>query len=342
MSRQPAKHPDPIVRDLQKIRRLRWSQPNSFNQLETLLRHPLVGHLAKDSGDVARRVKALRQILDRTCKRIERHERKHPPPLDRSVSFAGTVMLRLAPEVEDATVNDLRTRVAEHWGGKGADGKVTTDGFRQHLEIPEFYEPYAAEFRRFAREQAKRHGFALGASGMGSDGAKAPHVSEVKASLNLVARRICDVETETYEQRLIAIHDGALIVRNADEMLKMLLLLTESAEHELQAVDRIDICEWFDSTKLASYLRLQLKLVSDSNIKVERIRLVDPHEFEDERGRDQLTEFIRMHDQSSARLLLCPVDEAKELGTSFYPKMGLLTMDACSGPLAVTLSLIHI
>ncbi len=323
MGRSPKPHPDPVVRDLQAIRRLNWAEPEGFGVMEVLLDHPLVVFVAEGSRTrKLDRVDALRRVLERLRAQIARQEKKNPPALDRSLALASGALLRLDPQFATAKVESLREHVARHW--KSHKGELTTDGFRQHLEILAFYEPFAGAFLNYAVAQAQRHGFALVEDG----GYGSLSEEDAKRGLGPVAQAMCDIESDSYHKRLNAIRHGALLIRSREEMLRFLGLLTSSAQQELQAVDRIDIEEWFNSVELSAYLKMQLGRCQSAGIKLERIRLVGSSELDDERGRDQLTEFIRMHDEASASLLLCPLRRAEELDTPFYPKMGLLMMDA--------------
>jgi hypothetical protein len=333
-SRPAGQRPDPLVRDLQLIRRLRWSEPSGFQRLGTLLGHPLVTHLADGSTELPRRVKALRTALQRTVKQIERLERKEPPPLDRSVAFAATLLLRLDPAAEDLGAEELRKRVVKRWK-RNKNEKLSADGFRQHLEIPAVYEPLAAEFRLYARDQEQRQGgFSRSEP---ANGKRVRLVDPAPAGdLGKLARRLWDFERNSAELRLTAIRDGELGVRNDEEMVKMLRILTETAEHELKAVDHVEISEWFGNPTLNAYLHLQLERAKRGEVFLERIRLVADEELADARRLKQLQEFVRLHDEASASLLLCPLQVAEDLHTSFRPRMGLLLVDPKTEPSLLT------
>jgi|GEM_PF-2534037 len=333
MNRNFGPHPDPVVQDLQMIRRLRWSQPVGFRRMEVLLDHPLIAHLSRDSEKLSRRVKALREALKRTVKQIDRHERKQPPPLDRSLAFASTLLLRLDPATEDESVEELRKQIAAQWKRNDSE-QLTIEGFRQHLEVPAVYEALAAEFRLYARDQAERQGFGMPDSG-NAERVTFPGPPSGKDMSN-VARRLWDLERGEFERRLTAIREGMVRVRNESEMVKLLVLLTESARQELKAVDHVDISEWFGNPTLNSYLHLQLNRAAREEVAVERIRLVSEEELNDVYRLRQLREFMKLHEDAFARLLLCPLRVAEDLETSFRPRMGLLLVDPKSEPTLLT------
>lgn len=323
------------MRDLQVMRRLRWSQPGGYTELEVLLSHPLITHLAKGSRELDRRVKALRLALTRTVARIQRRERKGEVlPHGRSLSFAATALFRLDIEFEDLSAEKIRRRISDKWPARCGDDTVSADGFRLHLELPQVIEPVAAEFRAYAREQAARNGFEIGRANDGQ--VAAPDLGQAEAELGEIAAQIRETENRSHQRRIASIQEGSLRIRNEEEMLELLLLLTKSARHELRAVDHIAIWEWFDNPTLNEYLRLQLGRCAAEEIRLERIRLVAEEELESPRHRDQLAEFIKLHDDAAAELFLCPIALAEEMRTQFRPRMGLLFADPETEPVAIT------
>ncbi len=279
-------------------------------------------------------MKALRTALTRIVKQIERLEQKEPPPLDRSVAYAATLLLRLDPETEDEVAEQLRKRIVTRWKRNERE-QLSADGFRQHLEIPAVYEPLAAEFRLYARDQEQRLG---GFKKLEPSGGKQVRVTgpAPPSKLGKLARRLWDLERKALALRLTAVRDGELGVRNDEEMVKLLVMLTETAEHELKAVDHVAISEWFGNPLLNEYLRLQLDRSRHGKVSLERIRLVTEDELADARRLKQLHEFVRLHDEASADLLLCPLQVAEDLRTSFRPRMGLLLVDPKTEPVLLT------
>ncbi len=330
-----APHSDPLVRDLQAIRRLRWSEPSGFLRLGTLIEHPLIDAGASGSADLPRRVKALRTALKSTVKQIERLERKEPPPLGRSVAFAAAQLLRLDPESEDESAEELRRRIVKRWKRNESE-ELSRGGFRQYLEVSAVYEPLAAEFRLYARDKEReRESVVHRKESNGTKGVKISGPTPPR-DLGKLAQRMWEYELDTLQTRLTAIRDGQLGVRSDEEMVRMLVMLTESAEHELKAVDHVEISEWFGNPTLNQYLHLQLDRSRSREISLERIRLVADDELADARRLKQLHEFVRLHDEAKANLLLCPLQVAEDLQTSFRPRMGLLLADPKTEPTLLT------
>jgi hypothetical protein len=331
-----ASHPDPVVRDFQAIRRLRWSQPTDFAELEVLLTHPVVVALAKGSPEASRRVRALRTVLERTVSRVRRQERAGDAPEGRSVATAAARLLRLEPEFEDLSVEEIRRRIAMEWPSRRKGGVVSGDGFRLHLEVKEVLEPFAGAFRAYVRERAAKQGIELSEAHGPSPGAGDAATAATEPGLGQIARRLWKLEEDLHRRRLASIRDGMLRIRNEEEMLDVLALFTETAERELTAVDHIDISEWFGNTRLRDYLDRQLDRARREEVRIERIRLVSDSELEVPPRRRQLAQFVKLHDEASAALLLCPLDVASELRTSFTPRMGLLFADPETEPVAIT------
>jgi hypothetical protein len=318
VARPPSKHLDPVVADLQAIRRLDWARPREFKALTTLLSHPLVERLAEEPKDHEQRVKALKSALQQVVSRIKEKEGENPP-LGRSVAAAGTALLRLTPEFAEMPLKELRQNITASWAKKGG-GKVSVNGFRQHLEVPEVYEPLAAEFRRMAREKAD-------ASSEADDQSETSPIKDVLATM----------EKQRYQERLANLNEGFLRITDEKEMFEVLRAVVKGARSDCRAVDDVDIAEWFSSRRLREYLDLQLRRVSEGQIKLERIRFVKDREIHGGgRSQEQLDELITLHEEAGADLFLCPEEELEKSGLRFSPQRGMFLVDAETAPVAVT------
>jgi hypothetical protein len=327
LARQPT-HTDPIVRDLQVIRTLRWSKPKGFSRLSLLVDHPLVVHVTAQTGHT--RVEALKQILEIVAGRLTSKDVESEAN-DKLLRLASRALLRLEPKYADMPVEDIRHAIVEEWPKRTTAGYLSSGGFRQHIEVSEVYEPFAKQLRAYALEQSAETGLHLDFARDDTNGqATAPSLVELGPS----GRRLLELEEAAHLKRMRALSEGIARIRNEDEMIETLMTLTELAQRAIQAVDYIAISEWFSSRRLSKYLDRQLVRAAD--VSLERIRLVDDTEISRRERREQLVDFISRHDDAGATLLLCPVESARDGGTLFYPRMGLLLIDPDNEPTAIT------
>ncbi|MDQ3722281.1 MAG: hypothetical protein M3376_04265 [Actinomycetota bacterium] len=141
---------------------------------------------------------------------------------------------------------------------------------------------------------------------------------------------------QDHQRRLAAIRGGIFSVSNQDEVLDLLLTLTRAAEHTLHAVDQTGLERWFGNARLQYYLEAQLQRAHADKICVERLRFVRRGQLDDPRERTLLREFIRLHDEAGATLLLCPAEAAHELRTSFDSRMFMALIDIDQTPACLT------
>ncbi len=139
-----------------------------------------------------------------------------------------------------------------------------------------------------------------------------------------------------HQRRLAAIRGGIFSVSNQEEALELLLTITQVARHSLHAVDQTDLERWFGNARLQYYLDAQLDRARADSISVERLRFVRPGQLEDARQRSLLREFIRLHDEAGATLMLCPEDAARELRTGFDAGMFMVIVDIDTTPACLT------
>src|SRR3954466_10458312 len=69
---------------------------------------------------------------------------------------------------------------------------------------------------------------------------------------------------------------------------------------------------------------------------VERLRFIRAGQLDDPRQRNLLREFLRLHDEAGATLLLCPEEAAHELRTGFNSQMFMVLVDTDDNPTCLT------
>ena len=139
-----------------------------------------------------------------------------------------------------------------------------------------------------------------------------------------------------HQRRLSAIRGGVFSVSNQEEMLDLLLTMTQAARESIHAVDRTDLERWFGNARMQHYLDAQLERAAAGTICVERLRFIRRERLQEPRERNLLREFIRLHDEAGATLLLCPEDPESGLQTGFDARMFMVLVDANSAPACLT------
>jgi hypothetical protein len=140
---------------------------------------------------------------------------------------------------------------------------------------------------------------------------------------------------QEHQRRLTAIRGGVFSVSNQEEMLDLLLTMTQAARHSIHAVDRTDLERWFGNARMQGYLDAQLERTRAGTLHVERLRFIRPERLTEARERNLLREFIRLHDEAGATLLLCPED-ASGPPTGFDARMFMVLVDVESAPACLT------
>jgi hypothetical protein len=126
--------------------------------------------------------------------------------------------------------------------------------------------------------------------------------------------------------------DGEISLSSQDETVRHFDLMVKYANHEVLAVDFIDISQWLGNRTLFNYLNFQLERASSHAIIVERIRFVPREEIQQKEKRQLIKAIIRMYEKSGATLLLCPYSEGEKLNLIFFPRMGILLIDKDTQP----------
>lgn len=140
----------------------------------------------------------------------------------------------------------------------------------------------------------------------------------------------------SHQRRLAAIQGGIFSVSNQDEMLELLLTMTQEARHSIHAVDRTDLERWFGNARMQHYLDAQLDRARAGTLCVERLRFIRRERLQDPRERNLLREFIRLHDEAGATLLLCPEDPDAGQHTGFDSRMFMVLVDVDTTPACLT------
>jgi hypothetical protein len=141
---------------------------------------------------------------------------------------------------------------------------------------------------------------------------------------------------EEHQRRLGAIRGGIFSVSNQEEMLDLLLTMTQEARHSIDAVDRTDLERWFGNARMQHYLDAQLERARAGTIRVRRLRFIRRERLQEPHERNLLREFIRLHDEAGATLLLCPEDPGSGLQTGFDSRMFMVLVDVDSAPACLT------
>jgi hypothetical protein len=141
---------------------------------------------------------------------------------------------------------------------------------------------------------------------------------------------------QEHQRRLAAIRGGIFSVSNQEEMLDLLLTMTQTARDSLHAVDRADLEGWFGNARMQHYLGAQLARARAGTIHVERLRFIRRERLEEPRERNLLREFIRLHDEAGATLLLCPEDRTSSVQMGFEARMFMVLVDVDSRPACLT------
>jgi hypothetical protein len=178
------------------------------------------------------------------------------------------------------------------------------------------------------------------AAGAGADGGPAPAAPPDAladdAGLSPLAPLLWTRAEREHRRRLSAIRGGVFSVSNQEEMLDLLLTMTQAAQESIHAVDRTDLERWFGNARMQHYLDAQLERAAAGTIVVERLRFIRRERLQEPRERNLLREFIRLHDEAGATLLLCPEDPESGLQTGFDARMFMVLVDANSTPACLT------
>ncbi len=136
-------------------------------------------------------------------------------------------------------------------------------------------------------------------------------------NLSPVATRLWNQTLEQQLDRLTAIQEGVVPVRDQDEMLDLFVKLTHAAESSLHAVDQTSLERWFTDRRLRRYLDAQLQRAQSGEVRVIRLRVVRQVDLSEARQRNLLREFIALHSSAGAQLVLSHEDDLRGLNTSF-------------------------
>jgi len=147
-----------------------------------------------------------------------------------------------------------------------------------------------------------------------------------------LVKTLWDSEVTSHRDRLEALRDGLVTITTQAAALDHFMLLTQTAQSTLTAVDHIALTQWVANPRLTACLDLQMALARKGHLHVERIRFVNQEHLEDPSERNLLRWFIETHEHAGARLLLCPERNGRDLDTVFFPRTGLILTDAAARP----------
>lgn len=147
-----------------------------------------------------------------------------------------------------------------------------------------------------------------------------------------LVQTLWESEVTSHRHRLEALRDGMVTITTQDAALNHFMLLTETAQATLTAVDHIALTQWFANPRLNACLDLQMTLAREGRLRVERIRFVSQEHLEDPNERNLLRWFSEIHEQAGATLILCPEHHGRDLDTVFFPRTGLILTDAEARP----------
>ena len=191
--------------------------------------------------------------------------------------------------------------------------------------------------RILALDQEDRLAAAAGAAVAAGPAATAPPDALLDdPALSPLAPLLWTRAEHEHQRRLAAIRGGVFSVSNQEEMLELLLTMKQAARESIHAVDRTDLERWFGNARMQHYLDAQLERAHAGTICVERLRFIRTERLQEPRERNLLREFIRLHDEAGATLLLCPEDPASGLQTGFDARMFMVLVDANGAPACLT------
>lgn len=144
---------------------------------------------------------------------------------------------------------------------------------------------------------------------------------------NELAGVLWQEEVDAHRERLDALREGSVAIRSQTEAIDYFFRFAGAARATFVAVDHIALSQWFGNPRLADCLALQLKRASEGRLHVSRLRFVSEAQTSSATERQLLREFVRLHDEAGVDLMLCPEEDARALGTSFFPRTGAVVVD---------------
>jgi hypothetical protein len=165
------------------------------------------------------------------------------------------------------------------------------------------------------------------------DAAVPPYQDDGRSSL--LVEELWNEAVGSHHERIQSLRDGTVTIHDQQTAVDFFAKATRAARHSLAAVDHIALTQWFRNPRLKECLETQMELAARGTIRVQRIRFVTPNQIDDAGDRQLLREFVRMHDEAGAVLLLCPEDNARTLDTGFFPRTGMVMTDIDARPTCV-------
>jgi hypothetical protein len=290
-----------ILRDLKVIRAHMWSE-DALAELSLLELH-YIREAAQDPKGTAECMEALRQHLLKVLERLRAREEVKAWPHGNSVAAAAGAILHLESPYEEMEIEKVRVAIEKEKKWLKRDGKPAKAGNFRNIEDPKILQPFAEEFLQLEREQ----------TGGGSNE-------------EMIVPQLRQMESATYEERLLSIENGALGIRNEDEMQQILEMVIGVAKRGFKAVDSRPVEEW-SIDLMNDFLERQLTRVQEDDLSLERIYLVDESEMDNPEFWTALARLVKRHEDGGGKLLLCPFKVARRMKLSFDRDFGFFLAD---------------
>jgi hypothetical protein len=145
---------DPVVDDLKRLSKLRWTAPiERFAPLHDLLGLRVVEVWAGDARDLSYRVGALRGALTDAVKRLGLRDEDFRGVPAAHAAAAAEWLFGLNPEAAKMGAGARREEAAKRWKPSGPEGQdFSTETFRRHIQVP-LTAYVAAELRAMSGEE---------------------------------------------------------------------------------------------------------------------------------------------------------------------------------------------
>jgi hypothetical protein len=309
---------DAVCRDLKRVQHLKWKwRKGKFDEVE-LLRHPEVERRAATPIEGQNLLDALfsllREARDRVARREESEAEKgaEGESAENSVAWAVGILLRLDKKPDRRDPKALQKEVARGWRGDRGH-YLNWNTFRQHYEEEHILRPFALDVLALLDRRSGSEG---------SGGKEEEMLRHLRKAEDDRLRSILD--------------EGKLEIKTHEEMLTVLSGVNNLTTLSLRAVDRTPIEHWMkEEESLPDYLAEQLDLVRTKGLSLERIYLVRRATLKDSVEKEHLIEFVQLHQDAKATILLCRAEVAARLGV-FGEKRGMILADEEGEPMAVT------
>lgn len=158
---------------------------------------------------------------------------------------------------------------------------------------------------------------------------KSYHGLSVPAGSSRAITTLWQGEVNRTKSVLAALSEGEIEIVSQDELEALLHAITKQAESKIYTVDHIGLDHWYTRDGLQRYLKLQYLRAYSGECEVRRLRFVTETELSDPNLQVLLHDFVNHHEESNAKIALCPAYVAESLFQSkFAGRTGALLTDA--------------